>query len=241
MKKGERSLSLVIINVILLGIIALILTPYILSLVLHITPYFIVSDSMIHVKDQNEPFYKFWQNRGYSAKDIDNFPILDGLNIGDIVFIKKDPTFEPGDVVAYTLTNKVSDSALLKKRITIHRVISLNQVHFSAIGDRYINQETVSTISLFRRLPDGTLILDPDLKLLKAEEKDQLVYLPLIEFKIDNNIPISSYIGKAVLKVSKIGYFYVAVKCIAKEDCFLKDCLLSNRCNLVDNSEEKLR
>jgi hypothetical protein len=74
-----------------------------------------------------EDFYSFWEKLGYSRFEINNFPFSpEGLNVGDVLFVKMATNYSIGDVVAYkTFYNKTK----------VHRLTAYNSTHFSTLGD----------------------------------------------------------------------------------------------------------
>ena len=102
----------------------------------------VVSSSMYHGGDQFEhSFYAWLDFHGYEPEEVEQWPFMKGLNVGDVILVRKVPAEEiqVGDIILF----------YAPKGQIIHRVIEVKQVgdsyFYTTKGDANVAVMTIET------------------------------------------------------------------------------------------------
>ena len=89
----------------------------------------VMTESMVHYKDINQTYYTWMLEHNFTMDEIEKFPFKNGLNVGDVVFVKrlKSPDeIKLGGVIVFYGPRGYS---------IIHRVVKIEGDTFTTKGD----------------------------------------------------------------------------------------------------------
>ena len=89
----------------------------------------VMTESMVHYKDVNHTYYEWMLEHNFTMDQIENFPFPNGLNVGDVIFVKKvhsPDEIKLGDVIVFYGPRGYS---------IIHRVVEKVNDTFTTKGD----------------------------------------------------------------------------------------------------------
>jgi len=193
-KKNNWIIICVQILLALLSLVALyFLLPYIFQM-FNIKSYVVHSESMVHLPGEQGYFETYWQENGIDPK---NLIARNGINVGDLILVRKADNYGMGDVVSFITP--------IGRTGRTHRIYKINATAFRDIADHCLRKDKDNL----------TWIVIKGLALLTTDnpesviDADQIYQAPSYERCTHTWMPLSDIEGKVVFVFPKAGLFHL--------------------------------